>query len=375
MLSIQELPTPLVVVDLDKLEFNIKEVAKEAKKHNKQLFPMVKTHKSVYVANLQKKAGAGGFLCGTIDEAEALAEAGLGETLMLAYPVVDKENFSRVARLIEDGLRVIFRIDSVDTAEFLDAELKKRGLRAEFTIIVDTGGGRYGIEPEKVGNFAKRVEEYSNLEFVGITTHPGHVYNATNPKEVRAIAKQATKGMKIALSSLRQWNMNPEIVGTGSTPTFRFDIKEEIYTHLFPGNYVYYDRQQALIFGSTNLERCALTIFVTVTSIAERCGKRLGLINAGSLYFDKRGHEILASFGQVAEYPKATLIGLSQEVGKIDVTNEPDIKVGEKINVIPNHSCFSNNATSYIIGHRKGIVRRIIKVTARSGSNMHGLFL
>ncbi|RLF82037.1 hypothetical protein DRN38_01060 [Thermococci archaeon] len=61
MLLIQELPTPLVVVDLDKLEFNIKEVAKEAKKHNKQLFPMVKTHKSVYVANLQKKQEQGGF--------------------------------------------------------------------------------------------------------------------------------------------------------------------------------------------------------------------------------------------------------------------------------------------------------------------------
>ena len=61
MLSIQELPTPLVVVDLDKLEFNIKEVAKEAKKHNKQLFPMVKTHKSVHVANLQKKQEQGGF--------------------------------------------------------------------------------------------------------------------------------------------------------------------------------------------------------------------------------------------------------------------------------------------------------------------------
>jgi len=41
-----------VVVDLDKLEFNIKEVAKEAKKHNKQLFPMVKTHKSVILPPL-----------------------------------------------------------------------------------------------------------------------------------------------------------------------------------------------------------------------------------------------------------------------------------------------------------------------------------
>ena len=52
MVLIQELPTPLVIVDLDKLELNINEVAKEAKKSGKKLFPMVKTHKSVILPPL-----------------------------------------------------------------------------------------------------------------------------------------------------------------------------------------------------------------------------------------------------------------------------------------------------------------------------------
>ena len=375
MVLIQELPTPLVIVDLDKLELNINEVAKEAKKSGKKLFPMVKTHKSVYIAKLQKKAGADGFLCSTIDEAEVLAESGLGETLMLAYPIADKENFSRVARLIEDGLRVILRVDNIDIAKFLDRELKERRLRAECTIKVDVGGHRYGIEPKRVGNFAKRVEKYHNLELVGLVTHPGQVYSAMNPNEVRIIAEQSTRRMETALDSLRRYNIEPEIIGTGSTPTFRFDVKEQIYTHLFPGNYVYYDRQQTLVFGSATLERCALTVFVTVTSIVERSRKRIGLINAGSTYFDKRGHEILAGFGQVVEYPKAVVFGLSQEVGKVDVSEEPNIKVGEKINIIPNHSCISNNAVSYIVGHRRGVVKRIISIDARDGSNLQRLLL
>ncbi len=48
------------------------------------------------------------------------------------------------------------------------------------------------------------------------------------------------------------------------------------------------------------------------------------------------------------------IVGLSEEVGEVDISEEPEVRVGEKVNIIPNHSCIVSSATSYLVGHRRG---------------------
>ena len=79
------LRTPAILLDLDVLEENIRTYAEKAKACGKALWPMVKTHKSSEIAAMQASAGCGGFLCGTLDEAEQLAADGF-QHLMYAYP-------------------------------------------------------------------------------------------------------------------------------------------------------------------------------------------------------------------------------------------------------------------------------------------------
>ncbi len=140
----------------------------------------------------------------------------------------------------------------------------------------------------------KSIERYSNLNFVGIATHPGHVYGARNPKEVENVAKDVAKKMEIAVKSLVSAGYELEIVGTGSTPTLRFDVEESVYTHLFPGNFVYYDRMQALVYGSATLDSCALTVLATVISKPNHAEGKLAIINVGSKYLglDRGAHGI-----------------------------------------------------------------------------------
>ena len=66
-MNIHELSTPSFLVELDTLESNISDMAKSCKKNGKELWPMVKTHKSSMIAKMQHDAGIGGFLVGTID--------------------------------------------------------------------------------------------------------------------------------------------------------------------------------------------------------------------------------------------------------------------------------------------------------------------
>ncbi len=144
MRSILDLPTPCVLVDLDKLERNIRDVIDQARRHGKKLWPMVKTHKSTYIARLQRDYGADGFLCGTIDEAEVLAESGVCKMLMLAYPVADETNLRRVVRIAESGIRIILRIDNRENAEFLNEQLRKYGISLDYVVKVDVGLHRLG---------------------------------------------------------------------------------------------------------------------------------------------------------------------------------------------------------------------------------------
>lgn len=375
MVSLSELPTPLVTVDLENLTTNIEDAAETAKNHQKNLWPMIKSHKSVTIAKLQKQAGASGFVCGTLDEAEMLANTGFKTDIMLGYPITNKENIKRVSRLLEDNIRILLRVDHPTIAKRLNAQLSQKGLQVEFTVPIDVGYHRHGVRPEKVGTFVKSLEKFTHLEFTGIVTHPGHVYEATRTKEVETVAKRVAKNMRKAVNSLHSQNFDPHIVGTGSTPTFRFDVQEDVYTHVFPGNYVYYDREQALIFGSTTLERCALTVLTTVISIPSHSKGTLAILNAGSTYFDRRRKEGLTGYGHLIGYPKAVFYGLSQEVSEINIQKAPQVSVGDTIQVIPNHSCITNNSVSFLIGHRSGEVRRLIPIEGRNGTNIESTLI
>ena len=94
-MKINEIYTPAILLDLDAMEHNLKKYADEAKKYGKQIWPMLKTHKSIEMAQAQVDCGTTGFLCGTLDEAEVLCEAGF-DNLMYAYPVATDVSIKRV---------------------------------------------------------------------------------------------------------------------------------------------------------------------------------------------------------------------------------------------------------------------------------------
>lgn len=58
-----ELQTPAILLDLDKLEHNIQSWQALCNENGKELWPMIKTHKSTALAKMQLDAGATGFLC------------------------------------------------------------------------------------------------------------------------------------------------------------------------------------------------------------------------------------------------------------------------------------------------------------------------
>lgn len=371
-MKINEIYTPAILLDLDAMEHNLKKYADEAKKYGKQIWPMLKTHKSIEMAKAQVDCGTTGFLCGTLDEAETLCEAGF-DNLMYAYPVATDVSIKRVTELAKK-CNFIIRIDGLDAAKAIDAGAKAADVKVNYTLIIDSGLHRFGVAPEKAVEYVTEIEKLGNLVFKGISTHPGHVYGAASKADLPKYVADERNTMAVVVKALKEAGFEPEIVSSGSTPTFWGAVEDENINILHPGNYVFHDAIQMSTETATE-EECSLYILASVIShpsedmfICDAGAKCLGLDQGA------HGNSSIKGFGVVKGHPEITVYGLSEEVGKLHVDGETTLKVGDKIKIIPNHSCSSANLTDYYVGIRGDEVDHLIKVDIRSNSTNKNIY-
>ncbi len=365
-MRIHELQTPAIVLDLDALEHNIQLYQDACTRNNRQLWPMVKTHKSTEILKLQQKAGATGMLCGTLDEAEACLAAGI-DTIMYAYPVASKESIDRVIALTHK-CDFILRLDDEDGARMINEAALNAGLVISYTIIIDSGLHRFGVAPEDAVAFADALKPMHGLKFRGISTHPGQVYACKSDQETFACLHDENLAIQTAVSSLRNADYPLELITTGSTPTFWGEIKLPSVNVVHPGNYVFNDVIQ-MALDVAKEEDCALTVLATVISHPR---EELYIIDAGAkcLGLDQgaHGNDAIVGYGKVKQHPELVVFSLSEEVGKLHADGPTDLKVGDKIEIIPNHACSTANLTSYYTGVRKGEIVDSIEVDIRGNS-------
>ena len=365
-MNLCEVYTPAILLDLNAMEHNLEKYAQEAKRHGKQLWPMLKTHKSLELARAQTNAGATGFLCGTLDEAEALCAAGY-RNLMYAYPVAAEPSVGRVLALAKK-CNFIVRIDGLDAAAILNAAAERADVTVGYTVIVDSGLHRFGVKPEEVAAFAEAMKQFGNLAFRGLSTHPGHVYGAGCKADIPAYVEDERRAMKLAVEAVRSVGLEPEIVSSGTTPTFFGAVADGYINVYHPGNYIFNDAIQLSTETAAEGE-CALTVLASVIShpadglfLCDAGAKCLGLDQGA------HGNSSVRGFGVVVGHPELTVAALSEEVGKLHVDGTTTLRVGDKIRIIPNHSCSSANLTDYYVGVRGETVDHLVKVDIRGNS-------
>ncbi|TJV68327.1 MAG: D-TA family PLP-dependent enzyme, partial [Mesorhizobium sp.] len=98
MLSIDELDTPAILIDVDRAEANIARAQAHADRQGLKLRPHIKTHKLPYWAKKQIAAGAVGITCQKIGEAEVMADAGLTD-IFLPYNILGRAKLERLKAL------------------------------------------------------------------------------------------------------------------------------------------------------------------------------------------------------------------------------------------------------------------------------------
>lgn len=367
-MNIKELQTPATLLDLDVLEKNLKDVQDACKKKGKALWPMIKTHKSRALAQLQLAQGAEGFLCGTLDECDSLAGMGV-ENIMYAYPLAGAANIQRVVEMAE-VCQVFLRLDHPEQAPPLEAAAGKADVVLYYTLIIDSGLHRFGLPPEEAVACIQALKKYDHLVYKGISTHPGQVYACKNAQEIQACVEAETQALSEAARLLTAAGFPPEMITSGSTPTLRGSLEKGTVEIFHPGNYVFNDGIQCAN-GTAQISECALTVLATIIA---HPSQDYFICDAGSkcLGLDQGAHsqEGLQGYGLVKGHPELKLVSLSEEVGKLEVQGQTSLRIGDQIQIIPNHACSAANLTSYLIGHRQGNIQEWLEVDMRSNRTM-----
>ncbi len=161
-MHVDELSTPALWADLDVLEFNLTAMA--TRLPGNRLRPHVKAHKTTALARLQYKSGHTGFTCATTREVLGLAQAGLGDDLLLANETVDVERLSAMAR---SEARVTVAVDS-------DATVDAAATAGIAECVIDIRVGfRCGCEVSEAGYLADRARK-AGMAVRGVMGYEGH---------------------------------------------------------------------------------------------------------------------------------------------------------------------------------------------------------
>ena len=360
---IDDLPTPALVVDVDRLEANLRTMAERCARLGVSLRPHVKTHKCVEIAERQRALGppepsaghdaGAGITVSTLEEARVFAEHGFGD-MTWAFPVIP----GRLSEAVEIAQRATLRL-VIDSPEAL-AAVEATDHPFHVWLAVDCGYHRVGVDPESelaldlARDLARSLAGSGHLVFDGILTHGGHAYDVRSRDEAARVAEQERSVMAGFAERLRhhpEGGIEVPGVSVGSTPGMSAVRRLDGVTEARPGNYAYYDFTQVAI-GSCTTRQCALTVLSTVVSCQP--GARHAVCDAGALalskdpgaWRDEHGAptsppgwgEIYADYDAGILHPDLRLASLSQEHG---ILSAP-VPVGTRLRILPNHSCLTN---------------------------------
>src|ERR1019366_2436100 len=97
-MNVEQITTPALIVDLDAMEGNLRDMAAFFASRRAKLRPHFKNHKVPLLAHKQLRAGAIGMTCATIREAEILVAHGI-DSILIANEIVGNTKAAQVADL------------------------------------------------------------------------------------------------------------------------------------------------------------------------------------------------------------------------------------------------------------------------------------
>jgi D-serine deaminase-like pyridoxal phosphate-dependent protein len=362
-----EIPTPALLLDVDRFERNLHRMRDHAKTSGKNYRPHAKTHRCPEIARRQIEAGALGVACAKLGEAEVMAGAGI-RGLLITTEIVPDASIFRLVRLLESAPDTMVVVDNEANVDALARTMASRGLTLNVLVDIDVGGRRTGAQPgEPALALARAVAKHKSLRLRGLQGYAGHCAHVMGWAARREASHKAMAPLMETRTLLEGAGLAVEIVAGGSTGTHDIDVELDGLTELQSGSYCVMDLDYRRIGGRTGELltdfEMALTVATTVVSVptADRA-----MVDGGLKAFstDK-------PFPPVAvERPGVTYEFAGDEHGRLTITDPSRApKLGERIEFFPPHCDPTFNLYDRVHVVRGQSVDSVWEISARGRSD------
>ena len=363
-----EIPTPSLLVDLDRFERNIARMARHADRAGKRLRPHAKTHRCLEIVRRQIAAGAIGPSCAKLGEAEVLVAGGIRGVLVTSE-IVPPRSIARLMRLVHDAPDTIIVVDNADNVKSLAEAARSAGVILNVLIDVEMGDRRTGVAPgQSALNLAHAMKAEPSLRLRGLQGYAGGCGHVVEWSDRREASHKVMRALIETRHLLESRGFSVEIVSGTATGTYDIDTELTGNTELQCGSYCFMDIDYGHVKGRSGLPltydfEIALTVMTTLISVAE---PTRGVVDAG-----------FNAFSAEKPFPPQALnrLGITYEFagdehGRITLRdpNYPLI-LGERIEFVPPHCDPTVNHYDRIYAVRGNDVEAVWSVASRGRSD------
>lgn len=328
-LDLTKIDTPCLIIDRDKVEYNIQQAIVYAKGVDR-LRPHVKTHKILEVAKMQMQAGIYKFKCATIAEAEMLGMAGAKDVL-IAY-ALQGPKIDRYLKLIKKFPQTNYSslVDERENINLLNQKFEQSKVTANVYIDINNGQNRSGIKVKKARRIVPLILEKPNVQLAGLHCYDGHIRMASIDDRIKNVVESFSKVEKFQqeIESIIDRKLN---IVAGGSPTFSVHAQYH-EVECSPGTWIFWDQRYAQDYKEHVFQKAA----VLATRVISQIDKYHYCLDIG--------HKSVASefpFPRVEFTPKlkSRQMSQSEEHLVIKCKRKNKLKVGQVLFAYPYHIC------------------------------------
>ena len=366
--SVDDVPTPALLLDLDKFTWNVNKMFTFARKVGVNVRPHAKTFKAAAICNRLLDAGAIGIMTQKLSEAEVLLHSGIlyGEkNILVSQEFTDP---GKVGRLVGFNVamgegKVLTSIDNVREVDMINEAASQWGVKQH--VVIEMSHGRCGTAPGRPAvDLAKHISKLPGLVFRGI-------YGYENPVK-REVALERDKLTVDTANMIRESGIPVEIVSAGSTDTYEVTGTYPGITEIEPGSFVFGAGPEGSGYGwsSNNSVYFKNSLTVLTSVISDNFSDRV-VTDAGLKVLSGGNPEavpaVLASVdGKPIQFERA---GLSEEhctlFFEVKSAERDRLRWGQKIQLTPSHCCTCVNQHDEMLVVKNGRVAAVWPITAR----------
>lgn len=362
-LTRHDLPTPVLIVELDALEQNLDKMSRHLKAAGKGFRPHAKTHKSPDIAKLCMKYGAVGACAAKISEAEALIDGGV-TGLLVTSAVIGAPKIKQAVALAKRRPETIFCVDHAQNASDLDEAAGAAGVKLNLALDLYVGRRTGILTGEPSLELARHIAKLKNSRLQGLQAYSGYASHTKGFDNRRKTSQEAMAAAVETRRLIERDGIECKLLSGGSTGTWNIDPAIDGITEHQPGSFMFMDIDYRRIGsqGSDEFNDFKHSLFVIATVISQPKPDSAVVDGGFKAFATDRGYG-----PEVRNRPDVRFSFGGDEHGVISLTDFK-AKVGDRIEFVVPHCDPTVNLYDRIYALRGDKVEAVWAVSARGRS-------